>query len=96
MFKRDVKGIRELIMQNLRTYGLETPLLQHRLIESWPIVAGPVAAQYTTDCYIRNQTLYVKMTNPALRADLSMRRTELVAKLNSVVGSNIIVDIRLG
>lgn len=96
MFKREVKGIRELIMQNLRTNGLETPLLQRRLIESWPFAAGPIAAQYTTDCYIHNQILYVKMNNPALRADLSMRRTELVAKLNSIVGSNVIIDVRLG
>jgi len=95
MFRREVKDIRELLLQNLRTNGLETPLLQRRLIESWPAVAGEMAARYTTDCHIRNQTLYVKMTNPALRADLSMRRSDLVIRLNHAVGSNVIVDIRL-
>ena len=45
MFKRDVKNISDLIMTNLRSLGLETPLLQRRLIESWPEVAGPVSAQ---------------------------------------------------
>ena len=54
MFKRDVKSIKDLIMQNLRVNGLETPLLQKRLVESWPVVAGPVIQRYTTGAYIRN------------------------------------------
>ena len=81
-------------MQNLRVNGLETPLLQKRLVESWPVVAGPVIQRYTTGGYIRNQTLFVGLSNPALRADLSMRRQEFVQKLNGYVGSQVIVDIR--
>lgn len=96
MFRREVKGIHDLVLQSLRANGLETPLLQRRLIDSWALVAGDVVARYTSSCCIRNQILYVKMTNPALRADLSMRRSELVVKLNQTVGSNIITDIRLG
>lgn len=94
MFKRDVKSIKDLIMQNLRVNGLETPLLQKRLVDSWPVVAGPVIQRYTTRAYIRNQTLFVGLSNPALRADLSMRRQEFVQKLNGYVGSQVIVDIR--
>ncbi|NPD92677.1 DUF721 domain-containing protein [Xylanibacter muris] len=94
MFKRDVKSIKELIMQNLRNQGLETPLLQKRLVESWPSVAGPVISRYTMNVYITNQTLMVRLSNPALRADLSMRRQEFVSRLNSVVGSFVIADIR--
>lgn len=94
MFKRDVQSIRDLIMRNLRVQGLETPLLQKRLVDSWPVVAGPVIACYTLDVAIRNQTLWVRMSNPALRADLSMRRQEYVRLLNHSVGSQVITDIR--
>lgn len=94
MFKRDVKTLHDLIMRNLREQGLETPLLQKRLVESWPLVAGPAIERYTRDVVIRNQTLYVHLTNPALRADLSMRRAELVKKLNDYVGSQVIADVR--
>lgn len=94
MFRRDVKTIRELLMQNLRIQGLETPLLQKRLIESWPLIAGELIARYTTKVSLYNQTLYVYISMPALRADLSMRRQEYVAKLNNHVGAQIIADIR--
>lgn len=94
MFKRDVKEIKDLILRNLRAQGLETPLLQKRLIEAWPTVMGDVIAGYTQNLYIRNQTLYVHLTSPALRADLSMQRQEIVRRLNESVGSQVIAEIR--
>ncbi|MBQ9644762.1 MAG: DUF721 domain-containing protein [Prevotella sp.] len=94
MFKRDVKPIGALILRNLRSQGLETPLLQKRLIDSWPVVAGEAIARYTTGLTIRNQTLYVRLSVPALRSDLSMRRQEFVVKLNNYVGSQVIADIK--
>jgi len=94
MFKRQVKSIGEIIAPYLRTQGLETPLLQKRLIESWPVVAGKVVERYTGEKFIKNQTLFVKIQNPALRAELSMMRTTLVTRLNAAVGSNVITSIK--
>ena len=94
MFKRDVQQIKDLILRNLRAQGLETPLLQKRLMDAWPEVAGQAVANYTQGISIRNQTLYVHLTNPALRADLSMQRSDYVRKLNEYVGCQVIADIR--
>ena len=94
MFRRDVQGIKDLILRNLRQQGLETPLLQKRLVEAWPVVAGEAISRYTLNTYIMNQTLYVRLSVPALRADLSMRRQEFVARLNEYVGNQVIADIR--
>lgn len=94
MFKRKVKSIAELLPQFLREEGLETPLLQRRLLNAWDEVVGKPIAQYTGEKFIKNQTLYIKIQNPALRADLSMSRGMLVKRLNEAVGSQVIVDIR--
>lgn len=83
--------MRVIIRQN----GLETPLLQKRLIEAWDNVAGELIAKYTTEKYIRNQDLCVHIENPALRSEVSMMKTELIHKLNNAVGSQIIREIRL-
>ena len=85
--------IKELVLQNLREQGLETPLLQRRLVEAWPVVAGPVVGRYTSEALIQNQTLVVRLTRPALRTELSMQRTELVRRLNEAVGEQVIADI---
>ena len=95
MFKRDVLPLDEVLKKLLREEGLEVPLQQKRLIDAWEVVTGNVVSRYTAEKYIRNQTLFVKITNPALRQDLSMMRTQLVKRLNEQVGSFIISDIKI-
>ena len=94
MFKRSSILIKEVILKNLREQGLETPLLQKRLIDAWPQVMGEVINNYTNNLYISNQTLFVHLTNPSLRMELSMQRQEIVKKLNAHVGSQVIADVR--
>ena len=94
MFRRDVKDLNPLLYQFLRSSGLETPLLQRRLVSSWETVAGTLVARHTQNIFISNQTLMVKISNAALRAELMMIRTELVRKLNGNVGANVIADIK--
>ncbi len=94
MFKRDVQSVKDLILRTLREQGLETPLKQKRLTEAWPKVAGPVIARYTLNAYIYNQTFFVRLSSPALRSDLSMRKQEFTDKLNAIVGEQVITDIR--
>ncbi|MBF1572449.1 MAG: DUF721 domain-containing protein [Prevotella sp.] len=93
MFKRDVKPLSDLLQTFLRNEGLEIPLKQKRLLAAWDTVAGRVVARYTGEKFIKNQTLFVKMLNPALRQDLSMMRQRLVQQLNEAVGGYIISDI---
>ncbi len=94
MFRRKALPLSEVLQIYMRENGLETPLLQRRLISAWGKVAGPVAERFTTEAYIRQQTLFVRLMNASLRADLYMNRSSLVDQLNAEVGSRIITDIR--
>ena len=95
MFRQKVKSIAELLPEFLRNQGLETPLQQRRLIDSWETVVGAPIAAYCGEKFIKNQTLFVKITNPALRQDLSMMRSKLVQRLNAEVGAMVITDVRI-
>ncbi len=92
MFKRDVQSLAEVLQKVLRQSGLETPLNQKRLIDSWDDIMGPVITRYTGEKFIKNQTLFVKITNPALRQDLSMMRTQIVKRLNEAIGAGLIIS----
>lgn len=95
MFKRQVRQIDDVLQIVLREQGLEIPLQQKRLIDQWNVVTGNVVSKYTEEKFIKNQTLFVKISNPALRQDLTMMRHQLVKRLNESVGALVIVDIRL-
>ena len=94
MFRRDVQQIKDILLRNLRDQGLETPLMQKRLVDSWPQVAGELIASYTLNTYIVNQTFFVHLSSPVLRADLSLRRQHYVQLLNAQAGGQVITDIR--
>ena len=95
MFRREVKSISDLLNKYLRAEGFETPLLQKRVIDSWERVVGLTVASYTGEKFIKNQTLFVKIVNPALRQDLSMMRSQIVKRLNAEVGAMVIADLRI-
>lgn len=95
MFRRKVQTLTDVLGKALRDGGLESPLLQKRIVDAWDVVVGPTVSRYTHQKYIRNQTLCVKIINPALRQDLSMMRTQLVKRLNEHVGSFVIAEVRI-
>ena len=95
MFKRSVLPLDDIVNQLLRQEGLETPLNERRLIDAWETVAGATIARYTTEKFIRNQVLFVNILNPTLRSELSMMKTQLVDRLNAVIGARVITDIRI-
>lgn len=82
-----------VLLRYLRESGLESPLNQYRLVQAWADVAGEAVAAQTRELAIRNQTLVVKIASPALRANLMMRRRQLVQYLNQTVRAEVITDI---
>ena len=77
----------------LRNEGLETPLLQHRLIKGWPEVMGATVAQYTGEIKIFGNVLRVQIKSPALRQNLLMMRTEIARKMNDFVKAQVIQEV---
>ena len=93
MKRNNTEQVGDVIRQLLRQQGLETPLNEYRLVEAWKDVVGPTITKYTTNLYIRNQTLYVQLKSPSLKSNLMMNRAQLVQQLNDAVGAQVITQI---
>lgn len=94
MERRKEEALGDVILRYLRLSGLETPLAEHRLVESWPEVAGEALARHTTEVFLRGQVLYVRLSLPAARTMLTLHRDALVHALNEKAGARLIHDIR--
>ena len=94
MKRNNTEKLGDVIRKLLRQEGLETPLNEHRLIESWRDVVGQAIYKYTTNIYIKNQVLYVNISSYVVRQELQMGREILIKNLNAQVGSQVIVDIK--
>lgn len=93
MERRKEENLGNIVARLLQEYGLQTPLNQYRLKQAWPIIAGANARACTQDLFIKNQTLYVKLTSPVLRSELSMKKEFLKMQLNASVHAHVISDI---
>lgn len=93
MKRRNTEALRDVIYRALRQSGLETPLNEHRAVSLWPQIAGSTIALLTTDVQLRDGTMYIKISRPALRQDLSMMHTQLAQRINERVGANVVNKI---
>lgn len=93
MKRSNALPIGDMIRRFLREEGLESPLNEYRLIQAWETVLGKAIAKYTGKLYIKNQTLHVHITSPALRQNLQMSKQTIIRRLNEAVGAQVIVDI---
>ena len=94
MQRRKAEQVGDVVMALLRQQGLEGPLNEYRIVQSWTMVLGKAVERYTRDIFVTNQTLCVKLSSSVLKNELMMQRTQLVQRLNAAVGAQVITDIR--
>lgn len=93
MRQRNTEQIGEVIQQFMRLNGIETPYNQYRLIQSWTEVMGATISRYTSNIFIKNQTLHVQITSPAVKQNLLMEHRSIARRLNEHVGAQVIEDV---
>jgi len=85
--------LREAIQEFLNAYRLDDKLLEKKVVESWGKVMGKMVSNHTTDLYIRNKKLYVKVDSAALRSELSYAREKICNALNKEVKGEVITEV---
>lgn len=91
--KYNCQPLGDILRAYLRAEGLETPLLEYRLVQAWPDVMGEVIARYTKQVYIREGKLHVQLSSAPLRQNLMMEHKLIAQKLNDHVGAYVISDV---
>jgi predicted nucleic acid-binding Zn ribbon protein len=87
-------SIQEAMLSLVRELGIAPRMAQYDVIAAWPDVVGPQIARVTAPQRMENGVLYVAVTTAPWRAELSMKRLELIEKLNTRIGTRVLNDIR--
>ena len=85
--------VHDILLAWLRAEGLETPLLEYRVVQAWPEVMGEVISRYTRQVYVKDGKLQVQLTSPSLRQNLMMEHKRIAQKLNDHVGAYVVSDV---
>lgn len=78
-----------------RRHGMETRLLEHKLLRNWPAIAGEPVASHTRPDQIKFKKLYLVVENSVWVQHLTFLKPELIAKVNAAAGSAVITDVAM-
>lgn len=93
MIHTNSQPVHDILLAWLRAQGLETPLLEYRIVQAWPEVMGEVIGRYTRQVFVKDGKLQVQLTSPSLRQNLMMEHKRIAQKLNDHVGAYVISDV---
>lgn len=78
----------------VHSLGITKKMKQFSVITSWPEIVGEQVARVTEAERIDNGILFVKTATAPWRNELTMRRMEILEKVNSAAGSKLVKEIR--
>jgi len=74
--------------------GIVKTLSEYDVLTSWDVIVGEQIARVAKPERFENGTLYVAVGSAPWRAELSMRRIEIVERINGAVGRKVVKEIR--
>jgi hypothetical protein len=93
MGRTNDKSLKEAIEQMLNVYKLRRKFDETSLIAAWPELMGKAVANRTSQLYIRDRKLFIRIESSVLKNELVMIRSEIVKRMNEKAGSSVLDDV---
>ena len=88
-------AIKNLLEIFLKKNNLEKGLLDLEVKRAWHELMENGVSNYTTDVSLKNNTLYIKLSSPALKEELSYGKEKLMKLINERFKKKIVQKIVL-
>jgi predicted nucleic acid-binding Zn ribbon protein len=89
-----VKAIDSALDELVSGLGIKKKLQEYDAIVYWERVVGERIAQMTTATRILQGVLFVHVKTSTWRNELTLRKKEIINKLNIEIGINVVKDIK--
>jgi len=87
--------MKEAIKQMLKVYRLDRKFDETALVAAWPELIGQAIANRTTQLYIRDKKLYVKVESAVIKHELMLMRRQILGRMNEHVGKVVVEELVL-
>jgi predicted nucleic acid-binding Zn ribbon protein len=95
MERSNTQNIGDVIRAYLKESGLDKPLKERQLIQSWESLLGRSVARATTRIFIRDRKLFVYLSSSVIRNELFMLQDDILKKMNEAAGEELVREIIL-
>ncbi len=91
--KKDATPLGEALQDLLKSYRLEDTFQEKLLLASWPTIVGKTIADRTSNLYIKDKKLVVKITSGPVKKELQLNTSKVMALIESEVGKGVVEDV---
>ena len=91
--KKDATPLADAFQDLLKAYRLEDTYQEKLLISSWPTLVGKTIADRTSNVYIKDKKLIVKITSGPVKKELQLNKSKVIALIESQIGKGIVDDV---
>jgi predicted nucleic acid-binding Zn ribbon protein len=91
--KKDATPLADAFQDLLKAYRLEDTYQEKLLISSWPTLVGKTIADRTSNVYIKDKKLMVKITSGPVKKELQLNKSKVIALIESQIGTGIVDDV---
>lgn len=88
------QAIRLILEKTLKSLEIDTPIKTHSIFISWKEIVGNSLAMQTKPRFIRNQILFLDVSNSVWMQQLQFLKPTLLKNINNFLGESFIKDIR--
>jgi hypothetical protein len=86
-------SLKDAITKMLSVYRLRGKYDETGVVVHWPELMGTAVANRTTQIYVSQGKLFVRIESSVIKNELLMVRTGIIEKLNERAGSKVITEI---
>ncbi len=88
-----MEQIGNIIKRCFGELGINKPILNHRAMSLWPLVAGERLSKVTQPQYIENGKIFIKVNDSIWRNEIVFYKREIIKKMNKALGYKLLTDI---
>ncbi len=92
--EKNPKELRIALRELAESLGIRKTLRQYDVLTSWEAIVGEAVARVAQPVRLENGILFVHVASAPWRAELSMRRGEILGKIREHTGTTIVREIR--
>lgn len=93
MRKPNDQNVKDVIDKFLNVHRLKSKFDETSIVAMWPELMGTAIANRTTQIYVNDRKLFVRLESSVIKNELLMVRQGIIDKLNEKAGSAVISDI---
>lgn len=91
----NAQHVSEAIKELLKQYHIEQKFDEAGIVTSWERLVGAAIAKRTKKVFVRNHVLFVELTSPSLKHDLSYSKTHILELFQKEFGKDSVKEIVL-